>query len=180
MEKGEEVYLVTLVAGLVENEKEQNMKEIPVVIEYEDVFKALEGLPLSRSNLFSITLEPGSAAIAKAPYRIVARVGEVAYRLELPPDMPMHPVFHVSMLRKHIPDPNMVEPQRPENLQPNLTYPEGPLRIGERRIKKLKDREISQVRVFWGRRKRVVITWEAEDKFRADYPELFSDTPVVQ
>ena len=70
------------------------------------------------------------------PYRIVARVGEVAYRLELPHDMPMHPVFHVSMLRKHIPDPNMVEPQRPENLQPNLTYPEGPLRIGEHHFNK--------------------------------------------
>jgi len=114
------------------------------------------------------------------PYRIVARVGEVAYRLELPHDMPMHPVFHVSMLRKHIPDPNMVEPKRPENLQPNLTYPEGPLRIGERRIKKLKNREILQLQVFWGKRQRVVITWEDEDKFRLDYPELFSDTPVVQ
>ncbi|XP_048627237.1 uncharacterized protein LOC125595843 [Brassica napus] len=156
------------------------MEEIPVVREYEDVFKALEGLLPSRSNPFSITLEPGSAAIAKAPYRIVPRVGEVAYRLELPPDMPMHPVFHVSMLCKHIPDPNMVEPQRPENLKPNLTYPEGPLRIGERRIKKLKNREISQVQVFWGKQQRVVITWEDEDKFRADYPELFSDTPVVQ
>ena len=48
-------------------------------------------------------------------YGIVAKVGEVAYRLELPSDMPMHPIFHVSMLRKHIPDPNMVEPQQPEN-----------------------------------------------------------------
>ena len=110
----------------------------------------------------------------------VARVAEVAYRLELPHDMPMHPVFHVSMLHKHIPYPNMVEPQLPENLQPNLTYPEGPLRIGERRIKKLKNREILQVQVFWGKRQRVVITWEDEDKFRVDYPELFSDTQVVQ
>ncbi|WZY72064.1 hypothetical protein YC2023_004304 [Brassica napus] len=112
------------------------MEEIPVVREYEDVFKALEGLPPSRSNPFSITLEPGSAAIAKTPYRIVARVGEVAYRLELPPDMPMHPVFRVSILHKNIPNPNMVELQLPENLQPNLTYHEGPLRIGEHRINK--------------------------------------------
>ena len=50
MEKGEEVYLVTMVAGPVEDEKEENMEEIPVVREYEDVFKALEGLPPSRSN----------------------------------------------------------------------------------------------------------------------------------
>ena len=104
------------------------------------------------------------------PYRILARVGEVAYRLEIPLDIPMHPVFHESMLRKHIHDPNMVETQQPENLQPNLSYPEGHLRIEERQIKKLKNREISQVQVFWEKRQRVAITWEDEDKFRADYP----------
>ncbi|XP_048628720.1 uncharacterized protein LOC125599496, partial [Brassica napus] len=82
LEKGEEVYLVTLVAGLVEDEKEQNMEEIPVVREYEDVFKALEGLPPSRSNPFSITLEPGSAAIAKAPYRMApAELAELKQQL---------------------------------------------------------------------------------------------------
>ena len=95
-------------------------------------------------------------------------------------DMPMHPVFHVSMLRKHIPDPNMVEPQQPENLQPSLTYPEGPLRIGECHIKRLRNREISQVHVYWGKGQRIIVTWEDEDKFRADYPEFFSDTTVVQ
>ncbi|XP_022564277.2 uncharacterized protein LOC106373000 [Brassica napus] len=82
LEKGEEVYLVALVAGPVEDEKEQNMEEIPVVREYEDVFKALEGLPPSRSNLFSITLEPGSAALAKAPYRMApAELAELKQQL---------------------------------------------------------------------------------------------------
>ncbi|XP_022572856.1 uncharacterized protein LOC111214369 [Brassica napus] len=81
-EKGEEVYLVTLVVGPVEDEKEQNMEEIPVVREYEDVFKALEGLPPSRSNPFSITLEPGSSAIAKAPYRMApAELAELKHQL---------------------------------------------------------------------------------------------------
>ena len=76
------MYLVTLVAGPVEDEKEENMEEIPVVREYEDVFKALEGLPPSRSNPFSITLEPGSAAIAKAPYRMApAKLAELKQQL---------------------------------------------------------------------------------------------------
>ena len=43
------------------------------------------------------------------PYRIVERIGEVAYRLELPSDLDrIHDVFHVSMLYKYIPDPSHV------------------------------------------------------------------------
>ena len=109
------------------------------------------------------------------PYRIIGRVGEVAYRLELPEDMNLHPVFHVSMLRKHIRDPNSIEPERIPELRQDLTYPEGPIRIGERRIRKLKNREIPQIQVFWGRQNRMVITWEDEEKFRQSHPELFED-----
>lgn len=106
------------------------------------------------------------------PYRVIARIGEVAYKLELPPDMPLHPVFHVSMLRKHIRDPNQIEPE-PEGLTTDLTYPQGPLRVGERRIRKLKKREIAQIQVFWGKQHRIVVTWEDEERIRAEYPELF-------
>ena len=77
------------------------------------------------------------------------------------------------MLRRHIRDPTEVEPQRVENLRSNLTYPEGPLRIGERRIKKQKNLEIPQVQVFWGKQRRVIVTWEDEERFRATHPELF-------
>ena len=39
-------------------------------------------------------------------FEILERVGTVAYRLALPPNMPgVHEVFHVSMLRKYTPDP---------------------------------------------------------------------------
>ena len=40
------------------------------------------------------------------PFEILERVGIVAYRLALPPNMSgVHEVFHVSMLRKYTPDP---------------------------------------------------------------------------
>ena len=41
------------------------------------------------------------------PFEIRSKVGEVAYRLVLPPELlRIHPVFHVSMLRKYISDPS--------------------------------------------------------------------------
>ena len=61
------------------------------------------------------------------PYQIIERIGEVAYRLNLPEEMRIHPVFHVSMLRKHVHDPKAIEMEQIENLQTNLTYPEGPI-----------------------------------------------------
>ena len=89
--------------------------------------------------------------------------------------MNLHPVFHVSMLRRHIRDPDSIEPERIPELRTNLTYPEGPMRIGERRLKMLKNREIPKIQVFWGRQNRLVITWEDEDRFRQNYPEFFED-----
>ena len=43
------------------------------------------------------------------PFEILERIGVVAYRLALPPNMSgVHEVFHVSMLRKYSPDPSHV------------------------------------------------------------------------
>ena len=43
------------------------------------------------------------------PFDILERVGEVAYRLALPPQLSgIHDVFHISMLRRYMPDPSYV------------------------------------------------------------------------
>ena len=45
------------------------------------------------------------------PYEIVRKIGKVAYELDLPPDLEsVHPVFHVSMLRKCVGDPTRIVP----------------------------------------------------------------------
>ncbi|XP_048599831.1 uncharacterized protein LOC125579954 [Brassica napus] len=114
------------------------------------------------------------------PYQIEERIGDVAYRLNLPEEMQIHLVFHVSMLRKQVHDPNAIETEQIENLQTNLTYTERPIRIGERRIRRLKNREIPQVQVFWGKRNRVVVTWEDESRFKALHPEFFHEEVVIE
>ena len=43
------------------------------------------------------------------PFEILERIGEVAYRLALPPQLSgVHDVFHVSMLQQYEPDPSHV------------------------------------------------------------------------
>ena len=45
------------------------------------------------------------------PYEILHRVGEVAYQLALPAELAsVHPVFHVSMLKKCLGDPTSILP----------------------------------------------------------------------
>ncbi|KAL8444269.1 hypothetical protein Emed_006312 [Eimeria media] len=47
------------------------------------------------------------------PFPITERIGKAAYRLELPPSMQVHPVFHVALLQRDKPrPPHMMQPQR--------------------------------------------------------------------
>ena len=62
------------------------------------------------------------------PYEVIDRVGDVAYRLELPPELSrIHNIFHVSMLRKYMLDPSHVLLKQLVELRENLTYEESPV-----------------------------------------------------
>ena len=48
------------------------------------------------------------------PFEITQRVGKLAYRIALPPDLVgTHDVFHMSMLRKYIPNPDVIVEYEP-------------------------------------------------------------------
>jgi hypothetical protein len=64
------------------------------------------------------------------PFEITQRVGKLAYRIVLPPDLiGTHDVFHVSMLRKFIANPNVIVEYEPLEIQKELTYVEELVKI---------------------------------------------------
>lgn len=68
-----EAYLVTVTVLENDQEDELEIEDIPIVNEYEDVFKPLEGLPPSRSNPFTINIEPGAVPITNQYRRFVGK-----------------------------------------------------------------------------------------------------------
>ncbi|KAL5739512.1 hypothetical protein ACOSQ2_028692 [Xanthoceras sorbifolium] len=84
------------------------------------------------------------------PYEIVEKIGEVAYRLQLPSELArIHDVFHVSMLHKYIADPSHVLREQPVDLKENLTYEKQPVQILDRKEQALRNRVIPLVKVLW-------------------------------
>ncbi|XP_074300558.1 uncharacterized protein LOC141631836 [Silene latifolia] len=86
------------------------------------------------------------------PYKILNRVGEVAYRLALFPALDrVHNVFHVSQLRKYVSDPSHVLEADMIKLDDALTYVETPKEILDRKIKKTRRGETALAKVLWSR-----------------------------
>ncbi|XP_022019588.1 uncharacterized protein LOC110919630 [Helianthus annuus] len=108
------------------------------------------------------------------PFEILARVGKVAYRLELPPSLEgIHNTFHVSQLRKCLTDETAHVPLEDIEVDEKMNYIERPVAIKDSKIKTLRNKEIKQVLVQWQHRKGSDLTWEPEDEMRRFYPFLF-------
>ena len=107
------------------------------------------------------------------PFEILDRVGKVAYRVALPPNLSsIHNVFHVSQLRKCVKDPSaVVEPVELE-IEDDLTYISRPITIVDRDVKQLRRKTVPLVKVQWSADENDV-TWELEEKVRRLHPELF-------
>ncbi|CAN4102378.1 unnamed protein product [Withania somnifera] len=76
------------------------------------------------------------------PYKIIRRYGQVAYELELPQELSIvHPVFHVSMLRRCIGDPSRITPIEDVQVTEELGYEKVPVSILDRQVKKLRNKE---------------------------------------
>ena len=110
------------------------------------------------------------------PFRVVRRIGDLAYQLELPGHLAgVHDVFHVSQLKKCLRVPE--EQVAPEvlDLQDSLEYLEYPVKILDVAFKETRSRKIKFCKVLWSNHTEREATWEMEDNLRKDFPHLFED-----
>ncbi|KAA3483950.1 DNA/RNA polymerases superfamily protein [Gossypium australe] len=84
------------------------------------------------------------------PYEIIERVGPVTYRLLLPSELEkIHNVFHVSMLHRYHSDPSHIITPSEIEIRSDMTYEEKLICILARKVKELRNKKITLVKVLW-------------------------------
>ncbi|GKB12936.1 hypothetical protein Tco_0846859 [Tanacetum coccineum] len=110
------------------------------------------------------------------PFKILAKVGTVAYRLELPEKLSrVHSTFHVSNLKKCLSDEPLAIPLDEIHVDDKLNFIEEPIEIMDREVKSLKQSRIPIMKVRWNLRRGPEYTWEREDQMQKKYPNLFAN-----
>jgi hypothetical protein len=105
------------------------------------------------------------------PFEIEEQVGTVAYQLRLPAGSVIYPVLHVSQLKIHIPQGQIVSPHLP------ITSPDGHLRIYpksilSRRVVKRDNVAVPQIFVFWTNLPPEDASWEDYDSIAMRFPQF--------
>jgi hypothetical protein len=100
------------------------------------------------------------------PYQVLSRVGEVAYQLKLPEGSRIHPVVHVSQLKKAL----------GQNYQVPATLPspddilQFPLHVLQRRLRPRGDHSIAQGLIHWSSQPESMATWEDLEELQQRFP----------
>ncbi|GKD41595.1 putative reverse transcriptase domain-containing protein, partial [Tanacetum coccineum] len=108
------------------------------------------------------------------PFKILERIGLVAYKLELPEELSnVHSTFHISNLKKCLSDESLVIPMKELRLDDKLNFVEELVEIMDREVKQLKQSRIPIVKVRWNSKRGLKFAGEREDQICAKYPHLF-------
>ncbi|GJW88721.1 hypothetical protein Tco_0164061 [Tanacetum coccineum] len=146
----------------------------PCIVKCSEI--ARQGRPSTRNGMV-LNAAINSNSANPYPFKVIKRVGDVAYKLELPEELSrVHNTFHVSNLKKCHADEPLAVPLDGLHFDDKLQFVEEPIEITDREVKRLKRSRIPLVKVRWNSKRGPEFTWEREDQFRKKYPHLFSKT----
>jgi hypothetical protein len=108
------------------------------------------------------------------PFKILEKRGEVAYQLELPPQLSdVHDVFHVSQLKKCLRVPEEQIPMEDLDAKEDLSYQQHPVRILETSERVTWKKRIKICKVQWSHHTEEVATWEREEELKVEFLSFF-------
>ncbi|GKB04117.1 putative reverse transcriptase domain-containing protein [Tanacetum coccineum] len=114
------------------------------------------------------------------PFKIIAKVGTIPYRIELPEQVSrVHSTFHVSNLKKCLSDETLAIPLDEIQIDEKLHFIEEHVKIRDREVKRLNQSRIPILKVRWNSKRGFEFTWECEDQMQKKYPHLFSNPASV-
>ena len=105
------------------------------------------------------------------PYEILERIGLVAYRLVVPPELAkLYDVFHVSMLRRYRSDESHILLVQDVQVQHDFSYDKEPKAILAQEVKQLRNKQVPLVKVLWQYHGIEEATWEPGATMRIQHP----------
>uniref|UniRef100_A0A8R7PSC5 Tf2-1-like SH3-like domain-containing protein n=1 Tax=Triticum urartu TaxID=4572 RepID=A0A8R7PSC5_TRIUA len=96
------------------------------------------------------------------PFRILARVGEVSYELDLPATSRVHPVFHVSLLKRVLASDSQVLP----HLAPPDAHLQIPEQVLQQRVVRRGNNFVVQVLFRWSDSSAELATWKDKETLK--------------
>ncbi|XP_070049260.1 uncharacterized protein [Nicotiana tomentosiformis] len=94
-------------------------------------------------------------------FEVYESIVEMDYRLALPPSLSIvHPIFHVSMIRKYVGNLSLPMDFSTVQLDGDSTYDVEPMAILDRQVRKLRSKNIAYVKVQWRGHPVEEDTWE--------------------
>jgi hypothetical protein len=111
------------------------------------------------------------AARFYGPFQIEARIGEVAYKLKLPAESKIHPVFHVSLLKKAVGSYHE-QGDLPKELEVDDASDIYPEKVLGTRVVRQGDSLLQQSLIQWKHKSLDDATWEDDDVMRGQFPDF--------
>ena len=109
------------------------------------------------------------------PYEVLDRIGNIAYRLKLPPQSLVHPIFHVSLLKKCL-APNVVSQPLPVGLAEDWELRVQPSKVLDARRNSKSELEVL---IQWEDLPEFESSWELAEDIKLNFPIFHLEDKVV-